>query len=55
MQLPEQEILFLEDGTITTLPPHRLGHDIEIHLENGKTPPYGPLYEMSLPDPLDKG
>ncbi|KAH0604507.1 uncharacterized protein H6S33_006884 [Morchella sextelata] len=29
------------------LPPHRPSHDIEIVLEEGKRPPYGPIYGLS--------
>ncbi|KAH0610200.1 uncharacterized protein H6S33_011727 [Morchella sextelata] len=29
------------------LPPHRSSHDIEIVLEEGKRPPYGPIYGLS--------
>ncbi|KAI0991977.1 hypothetical protein K3495_g16209, partial [Podosphaera aphanis] len=68
-QLTGFETMFLEDES-SELPPHRIGHDMEINLEkdeneNEKKPPYGPLYEMSreellvlrktLADLLDKG
>ncbi|KAI0998742.1 hypothetical protein K3495_g9454 [Podosphaera aphanis] len=68
-QLIGFETMFLEDES-SELPPHRIGHDMEINLEkdengNEKKPPYGPLYEMSreellvlqktLADLLDKG
>lgn len=49
-KLPQEllglENLFLEDSS-NSVPPHRLGHDMEIVLEDDKIPPYGPLYEMS--------
>ncbi|KAH0607596.1 uncharacterized protein H6S33_002630 [Morchella sextelata] len=31
----------------SVLPPHRPSHDIEIVLEEGKRPPYGPIYGLS--------
>ncbi|KAH0604494.1 uncharacterized protein H6S33_006871, partial [Morchella sextelata] len=31
----------------SVLPPHRPSHDIEIILEEGKRPPYGPIYGLS--------
>ncbi len=42
----EYEKLFKEDKTITALPEHK-PWDHEIPLEDGKTPPYGPIYAMS--------
>ncbi|PIL28411.1 hypothetical protein GSI_08445 [Ganoderma sinense ZZ0214-1] len=32
---------------VEQLPPHRPGFDATIELEDGKTPPYGPLYHLS--------
>ncbi len=30
-----------------TLAPHRPGHDIHIDIEEGKSPPFGPIYSLS--------
>jgi hypothetical protein len=32
---------------VTKLPPHRPGFDIEIEIEEGKSPPFGPIYSLS--------
>lgn len=49
-KLPKEYHQFLhlfDRSAADKLPPHRPGHDHEIKLQEGKQPPFGPLYNMS--------
>ena len=50
MRLPPEYHDFADrfrEREVETLAPHRPGHDIHIDIEEGKSPPFGPIYSLS--------